>query len=239
MGRFNYSGVAITGGTGRLNSSLGGTVLLKNGVVRNYVTPTNPQSEPQSIVRNAFQFLTGEWKNLTNSQRKEWKDARLLPYWAIQDPFTGTSRPPSSGKSLFILSNFNLLQSTDNLKNPSVVISEPVNDQPTDALGVTSVVVDESGNTFIVTYTGTQSSEVLTAKMTPPVSPGNMVMTSVKSKLRSSIIASGASPVTVTKPDHITFSGATGQKVFWVIEAINLASGKKRIIGTGNSIIVA
>jgi len=236
MGRFNYSGVAITGGTGRLNSSLGGSVLLKNGVVRNYITPTNPQSELQQLIRAAFAYLTQKWKVQTEADRALWETARHDPYWSVQDPFTGTSRPVSSGKSLFILANFNLLASTDSLGTPSVVTSGPSINEPIDTFDITSVVADASSNTLIATYTQTGANEVLTARVTPAISPGNMRLTSVKSQLRG-FTTLGASPATISKTDDYT--GQVGEKVFYVIEAINLDSGKKRLVSSGNTLVVA
>lgn len=242
MARFSYSGVAITGGTGRLNSGFGGSVLLKNGVVRNYVTPVNPQTDDQQVTRTAFAYLTTAWKGLTPTQQAAWVAAWGSGDWTVQDPFTGTTRPYGSAKSLFIALNMNFLISGNALNTPSYEFATPPATSDLPALGVTSVAMDASAGTVAIAYSGTLGDSVLVIRMTPPLSPGNQRLTSVKTKLRSLPATSSATPLAegaayVAKFGAITTSADLA--VFYVIEQIDTTNGKRGLVGTGRVVIVA
>lgn len=242
MARFSYSGVAITGGTGRLNSGFGGSVLLKNGVVRNYVTPVNPQTADQQTTRTAFAFLTTAWKGLSSTNQAAWIAAWQSGDWTVQDPFTGTTRPYGSAKSLFIALNMNFLIAGNGLDTPSVEFQAPPATSDLPALGIASVAIDASSGTVAVDYSGTLGDSVLVIRMTPPLSAGNQRLTSVKVKLRSLPSTSGATPLAegtayVAKFGAIT--GSAGLAVFYVIEQIDTTNGKRGLVGTGRVVIVA
>lgn len=237
MARFNYSGVAITAGTGRLNSSLGGTVLLKNGVVRNYVTPVNPQTADQSEVRGAFSFLTSAWKGLTESQRQTWEEARLTDAWQKQDPFTGTSRPYSSGKSLFISSNLNCLIANNELDTPSIYNqTAPVPESLVNP-GFTSIVADASAGTVVFTYPNVMSGDgAISVRFSPPVSAGNQRLTSVKSKLRTMASSNAASPLAYGTEYVAKFGAITakeGMKIGYTISVIGATKGNTLFVASG------
>lgn len=235
----NKFGTDITSRSGSMNTSLGGMVYLKNGVQRVRVIPVNPNTSSQQETRTAFTFFNKEWAALTNTQREAWVTAKADKYWFVPDGFYGGTRAANSGKALFIAVNYNLNQTAGTLAAPTIVTSNPPAQEPIDELAVSSVVVDESANTFVLTYTGTTGNDEIFVRMTPALSPGNMRLTSVQSKLRFSPAAAGASPATITKPDGISFSGQTGQKVFYVVEAIGTVSGKKRVIASGNVLVTA
>jgi len=238
MARVIYGGVGLQGLSGSINKQAGGHTFTKNNVVRRRVVPTNPQTAQQSLVRTAFAFLTTAWSGLTEVQRNAWEDARNDSYWLIPDPLTGVGRKANSGKSLFILVNFNLLQVADQLNDPAVVTTSPSSSEPNDSFLISAVVADDSSNTLTVTYTQAGSEEVLLVKSTPPVSPGTMRLTSVKSDLRDSSAILGASPATVAGKAGI-YTGQTGQKVFYQIWAIHTTTGKKRLVSSDATTIVA
>lgn len=225
--------------SGSIGKNHGGTTYLKNSVVRERVIPVNPQTSGQLETRSAFTFFNKEWSGLTNTQREAWVTAKADPYWYVPDGFFGGTRAANSGKALFIAINYNLNQANGTLSAPTIATTDPPTVEPIDDLAVTSVVADESANTLVLTYTGTTGNEEIFVRMTPALSPGNMRLTSVQSKLRFSPAGAGASPATITKPDGISFSGQTGQKVFYVVEAIGTVSGKKRVIASGDTIVVA
>lgn len=222
--------------TGSLNKQLGGVTYSKRGVKRMRVIPNNPRTTLQTQTRQAFSFLTTEWANLTDVQRQAWETARLDPYYFVPNDFYGGTKAATSGKSLFIQINFNLLQKDDMLGSPYVVTTDPAGVEPLDSFTVISVVADASADTLVLTYSQTGTNEKLVVRTTPPVSPGTMRLKSVESKLRDSLVLS-ASPATTSKP--ASYTGLTGQKVFYVIEAIGDVSGKKRIIASGSTTIVA
>jgi hypothetical protein len=56
----------------------GGTVYSKNGscsYTRNKVSPVNPQSTQQTVVRNRLTGYTQGWRGLTDAQRLQWNNA--------------------------------------------------------------------------------------------------------------------------------------------------------------------
>lgn len=237
MAKVIYGGVGLQGLSGSINKQAGGHTFTKNNVVRRRVVPTNPQTASQSLVRNAFSFLTASWAGLTQEQKQAWEDARNNAYYYIPDPLTGVTRKANSAKSLFIQVNFNLLQSTDDLGAPSVVTTNPSGPEPEDVISVDSVAADASANTLTVTYTQTGANEAIQVKSTPPVSAGTLRLTAVKSQLRDAFGVAGASPASIDKVG--TYTGQTGQKVFYQIWGINLVSGKKRLILSDYTTIVA
>jgi hypothetical protein len=226
--------------SGSIGKQHGGTTFSKNHIVRERIIPVNPRSTLQSTTRAIFTFLTGAWASLTEAQRLAWESAKALPYYFVPDGFFGGTKAANSGKDLFVQVNYNLNQVANTLSAPTIVTTDPAPNEPSDTIGVTSLVFDDSANTAVLTYTGgALSNEELVVQMTPPVSAGTMRLTSVASFLRDSPSFSSASPATVTKPAGVSFTGATGQKVFWVVQAINSTSGKKRIIASGNTVVTA
>lgn len=238
MAKVLYGGVGLQGLSGSINKQAGGHTFTKNNVVRRRVVPTNPQTASQSLVRNAFAYLTAGWSALTETQRQQWEDARNNPYWAIPDPLTGVGRKANSAKALFILVNFNLLQSNNELATPAVVTTTPSVDEPSDAISVESVVADASSNSLTVTYTQAGSDEQILVRSTPGVSQGVMRLTSVKSDLRDASEMLSASPAAVVGKAG-DYTGQEGKKVFYQVWGIHTTTGKKRLIVSDSTTIVA
>lgn len=241
MGRFKFGGL-VTGGSGRFTSDLGGMVLLRNGVFRNYVTPTNPQTSYQGESRSVFAFLTEQWKGLGQSAQNAWLAAWQSGQWVRQDPLTGVSRPYGSAKSLFISANFNALIASNSLSTPSVSFNVPAPKEAPSVIGITSVAIDASAGTVAVSYSGSLGDETLVINLTPPVSPGNNRLTSVKSKFRLVLASSATTPVAagtayVTRFGAIT--GSTGQKVGYSVELISQNTGQRSFVASGFAEIVA
>lgn len=243
MARALYSGVGIAGMSGSINKNAGGTTFGKNGVVRRRVVPVNPQTADQQTLRAAFLYLTSAWSGvLSDSDRLAWETARTgNVYWLKLDPLTGVSRPFASAKDLFIAMNINGLYAQDSINAPSVQYTTPGTSAGTDVVSITSVVADDSSNTLVVTYTGGPPTlEAYMFKATPPVSPGTARSASIKSKLRNVALLT-ASPDTVA--DYQTkfgpLTGQTGNKIFYEIYGIDLATGKQRLISAGSTVIVA
>lgn len=242
MARALYSGVGIAGMSGSINKNAGGTTFSKNGVVRRRVVPVNPQSADQSEIRSAFEFLTKAWSlSLNDSQRLSWETARTgNVYYYKQDPLTGTSRPYASAKDLFIAMNFNWLITDESLAAPYVSFNVPGNSAGQDAFGITSVVADDSSNTLVITYTGTQTNEKLFLRATPPVSVGNQRVTSIISKMRLiEVISSSPDTMTGYQAKFGALTGLAGMKIFYEIVAVDLATGVTRTISSSSTVIVA
>lgn len=243
MARVLYGGVGLQGLSGSINKQAGGHTFTKNNVVRRRVVPANPQTALQQEYRGAFAYLTGAWSNtLTDPQREAWETARNSnEYYLKQDPLTGVSRKYGSAKDLFIAMNLNFLIADGAVAAPVVTYTTPGSPGALDVLAITSFALDASAGTAILTYTGTQSNETMVMKATPPVSAGTMRATSVRSKFRV-VGVPGNSPAALGTQYTALFgpiTGATGQKVFWTVEAVELTTGKSRLVNAGVSVIVA
>lgn len=239
----NGFGTDITRRTGSMNKGLLGMTYLKNGGQRVRVIPVNPQTASQQVVRAAFSFLTTAWtQTLSEAERTAWVSAwQSNPYFQTQDTFYGVSRKFGSAKDLFIAMNFNLALAAGNLAGVTVQLLTPGASVGVDTIGITSMVLDASAGTVIFTFTGAFAFENAVIKMTPPLSPGNMQPTSVKSKFRVVDAGGLASPESFGGLYTGMFgaiTGQAGQKVFWTIEGVDIATGKSRLIGSGNSVIV-
>lgn len=241
MGRFKFGGL-VSGGTGRFVSDLGGMVLLKNGVFRNYVTPANPQTGHQGESRAAFAVLTEAWKGLSQTDQNAWIAAWQSGDWLRQDPLTGTSRSYGSAKSLFISLNFNYLIASSQVAAPYVEFTTPPVKATLSPIGITSVAIDASAGTVAVSYTGTLLSESLVFNMTAPVSAGNNRLTSVKSRLKQITASQSATPLALGT-DYVarvgSISGATGLKVGYTVEIISETNGQRGFVASGFVTIVA
>lgn len=93
-------GMMMVDGRGKL----GGQVASKNragAYVRTKVTPSNPQTASQSVVRSILAVLSKNWSGkLTEAQRAAWVEASASGEWNKSDVF-GDSRKPS-GFNLFV-----------------------------------------------------------------------------------------------------------------------------------------
>ena len=89
-------GMMMTDARGKL----GGQVFSKNkggAYVRTKVTPTNPQTTAQSLVRALFGVISQGWSALTNAQRTAWRGA--IDSWKTTDVFGDLLAP--TGKELY------------------------------------------------------------------------------------------------------------------------------------------
>lgn len=165
-------GSLVVAGSGKI----GGHVAAKNrggAYLRTKVTPLNPNTAAQAGARSLLASLSTAWAGLTDAQRKSWNDA--VASFATTDIF-GDLRNPS-GINLFVKLNANLSNSGQTLiDNAPEKIEVPF-------LGVSSVVMDLSGQTVLVTASNPNADTVITkVSATAPMSQG---VSFVKSQLRS------------------------------------------------------
>lgn len=105
-------GMMMTDGRGKL----GGQVASKNrsgAYVRTKVTPVNPNTSYQSVVRQRLASLSREWGNLTEPQRLAWNESANSGQWNKNDIFGDARRP--TGKNLFTSINLVSLETTNTL----------------------------------------------------------------------------------------------------------------------------
>lgn len=230
--------------SGSLNKTNGGHTFGKNGVIRRRVIPTNPNTPSQSETRAFFSVLTAAWSGtLTAAERSAWEAARSSGNYQKTDSVMGVQRPYKSGKDLFLGMNYNIAQANGTLDAPAVAISTPGVIAALDNIGDVAVAIDASAQTVALTFTGSWATEAGVFSATAPVSPGNMKKTSVASKFRVIDAPIDGSSPTALGPQYVAvhgaLTGATGLKVFWKLEGVELGTGKKRLIASGDVIVMA
>lgn len=139
--------VRLGGGVHDIRGSIGGTVFSKNrsgNYIRARVTPVNPQSQRQNVMRAVTQDLSQRWSNvLTQAQRDEWEVYAAaivrLNKLGAQIKLTGFNH--------FMRSNSIRLQSADNTigDGPAALTLPPAD--PTFAC-----TVDEAAQQISVAY---------------------------------------------------------------------------------------
>lgn len=139
---------------------LGGHVFTKarNGAtIRTKVTPTNPQTSFQALVRNRLASLSSGWSSLSESDRASWNSGTAL--FPKTNIFGDTYLP--SGKNLYIGLNSNLLNAGS---SPLPVCPAPIEfpeffvDSIALHTGVLGLAIDVEGgalDNFVVMYEAT------------------------------------------------------------------------------------
>lgn len=114
-------GMMMTDARGKL----GGQVFSKNrsgAYVRTKVTPSNPRSARQSLVRQSLGAISASWSGLSNAQINTWTNA--VSAWVGTNIFGDNVAP--SGKTLFVKLNLNLA----NVGLPPITSAPPKLDMP-------------------------------------------------------------------------------------------------------------
>jgi len=223
-------GMIVVEGRGKL----GGHVASRNksgSYFRTKVTPTNPRTSFQTAVRNLFALLSQEWRTLTAAQITAWN--------AAVANFLGTNiwgdSETKSGKTLFQKLNGNL-----DVLGAAHLASPPI---PEGAVGpnTLSFVADNSANSLTVTYDVDPTADYeYVLEATPALSPG---VSFVESEFRVIEIldAADVSPYVASASYIAKFGaiGATGQKMFIRIRAINTGTGESTTHIKASALIVA
>lgn len=209
-------GALVVDGRGKV----GGHVLAKNrngAYIRTKVTPGNPQTVAQGIVRNNFAANAQGWRGLTAAQRQAWISA--------VSNFIGTNifgdSKTLSGFQLYVRINNNL-----RFISESVLTAPPL---PTavNAFLTFSVVVAEGADTIVFTFTDPiDAGDKVIISATAPQSAGKYF---VKSEYRKIAIEDNLFVTTNdVKIDYQAVFGAQpaeGTKVFFKMQVINKATG--------------
>lgn len=163
-------GLFVVDGRGKV----GGHVLTKNksgAIVRTKVTPSNPRTQAQQLVRAIMATVSQAWSALTQQQIASWNEQ--APEWAGTNVFGDNVEP--SGKTLHQSLNVNLLNT-----GQSVLTVPPVKVATPDDI-LQSATLDLTAETLTLTGTDTTAGKVIVVEATPPVSNGR---TNVKNLYR-------------------------------------------------------
>jgi len=228
--------VMFGGGVAEIRGSIAGTVFSRNrggAYTRNRVTPLNPASSNQQLVRSAITDLSTQWSTvLSQGQRDAWT--------SFSQAFPTTNVFGASivltGLQMFVRQNTPLAYIGETL-----LLSAPVN-LDVDALTDFSAAVDDSANTMVLTFAPTPvpADHVLQISSTPAVSPG---IGYFKNKLRqiTALPAATATGEDVAAEWTVLFGAqpAVGQKVAFQARLLSLITGTPSTPLQFDAIVVA
>lgn len=220
----------LAGISGKLN----GSVFAKNrsgSYIRTKVTPVNPQSIAQGLVRAALTTFSKAWGSLTEAQRLAWNSA--VSNFASTDIFGDIKNP--SGINLFNKLNLNL-----NSIGVAMISNVPNKDQVgyMDAL---TIAADESASTLGLTFTaqGASAGQTVVVEATPPLSAGKNF---AKSEFRQigTFAGDGTSPQAFGTQYIAKFGTMPdGKKIFVRCKFISNTTGVSGQTTSASTIVVA
>jgi len=213
MAKIKYSAL-VSDMRGKLN----GSVMSKNrsgSYVRNKVTPSNPQTSAQMLIRGIFSEITKGWSNLTDSQRQSWENS--VEAFQGTNIFGDSVKP--SGKTLFQKLNQNLM-----ITGQASVTTCPAPAELPYA-GLASVTYDVSEVSITAVTTGKTTGSKVIFFATAPLSQGTKF---VKNKLRKIVVKDGGNGI---EPDVYTEyvakfgTPALNDNIYFGVRVVN-ASGQ-------------
>lgn len=217
-----------------MRNKLNGSVFSKNrngNYLRNKVTPVNPASAAQTVVRNRLSAVSTAWRDLGATVIAAWNSA--VDNFLRTDIFGDVKRP--SGKNLYARLNLNL----DRIG--AAHISNPPNPVAIAGIAGFSVVSDVSSSTVTLAWTSGNVPAGFTrvVEATPQLSAGKSF---VKSEFRQIGTEAAA---TATGDNQFTnytsrFGGlVAGKKIFVRVTDIAIATGQPGIPVEASCIITA
>lgn len=223
-------GSLVVDGRGKI----GGHVASKNrggAYMRTKVTPTNPQTQAQALVRNRLANFSSAWRTLTQSVRNAWNVA--VSDFQKTNVFGDIKSP--SGLNLYVKLNANLEQ-----VGVAALTSPPL---PADIGDITNVTADPDStlNTFDVSFLPdpVPANTAFVLEVTRQLSPG---INFVKNEYRFLMFfdAATASPVDIHLQYTAKFGALVeGQKIGVKLTPVNKTTGQKGIGLSKNVIVIA
>jgi len=154
-------GALMVDGRGKI----GGQVASKNrsgAYMKNKVTPINPRSQAQILVRSYLAAASSAWGSLDQSLRSAFDSA--VNDWTSTNIFGDSVKP--TGKNLFSALGINLLSISEAM--PTSVPAKVA----IPAMGLESATIDISLGTFAITANNEPADFYFVTSATPTLSPG-------------------------------------------------------------------
>ena len=210
-------GALVTDGRGKI----GGHVASKNragAYLRTKVTPVNPQTTYQSIVRSVFTTLSQGWRSLTSAQILAWNSA--VSNFSTTDIFGDLKNP--TGKNLYQKLNTNLVGAGQS------VISTPPLPVGAGAGATPTLTATASGGVISIAFSPSPvpTGTAFKIEMTPPMSASKSF---VKNDFRvvHYLAAAATSPYVGTSVYAARFgSFSAGQRIWVKITPVNIVTGE-------------
>jgi hypothetical protein len=224
-------GSIIVAGSGKI----GGHVASRNrsgAYLRTKITPVNPQSQYQTLVRNRLSTLATAWGALTVAQRTAWNGA--VGTFKGTNVFGDVVNP--SGFNLFVKLNNNLAKiGVAQINTPPAPVSLPA--------FTTGVLTPANGAQtmgFAYTVTPVPAGVSIRVSATEAIAPGK---TFVKNKFRfiQLIAAAAASPAALGAAyiARLGAIGAAGKNIWIKTEYISLTTGQAGVPQIFSAVIAA
>ena len=217
-----------------MRNKLNGSVFSRNrggAYLRNKVTPLNPQSLAQVLVRSTFTSFAQSWRTLTEDQRTAWRNA--VSNWSTTDVFGDIINP--SGSNLYSRLNINITNA-----GGSAILLPPA---PIGATALTSLAVSAAagagtvGITFAPGTVPAGHAAVLdaTANLSPGIANANSQFRQI-----DVLAAAEASPYAAGTSYVAKFGGlSAGQRVFVRMRFVNTTTGERSQALVGTTIVAA
>lgn len=207
-----------------MRGKLNGSVFSKNksgNYLRTKITPVNPQTTAQQIVRGRLGTQSQSWRGLTEEQRQGWIDyAAATPY---TDIFGDTKI--LSGQMMFNKTNLNIT------KCGGTAIANAPTPVGTPTLGITSLTATANSTpassvlTAVITASGTLTNWVFVAVATPPVSAGKMYVKNLYRQISYAALTAGSKALIT--PYNVVFGNLIAtSKVFVRLQPVNTVTGQ-------------
>lgn len=226
--------IKLSGIVSEMRGKLNGSVFSKNrggAYMRTKVTPVNPQSLAQGLVRSTLTNLSQAWRGLTDAQRASWNGA--VSGFTGTDIFGDVKTP--SGINLYNKLNLNLASIG------VAPISAPPSAVSVGYVSDLDLAADASANTIAATFTaiGGTVGQTVVVEATAGVSAGKNF---VKSEFRKigTFAGNATSPQAIGAMYVARFGAMTaGKKVFVRLKFIDNATGVAGQYTSASTIVVA
>lgn len=206
-----------------MRGKLAGSVFSKNrsgAYMRTKVTPVNPQSAGQSVIRSRLTGLTQNWRSLTADQRSQWSDA--APNFPRTNQFG--DQVILTGQQLYIGLNANLINVG------TTAITTPPSPGTTYSITSATLAMAKGAGTATVAFgpSPVPAGNAVIVEATPAMSPGKTFAKNLFRQI-SIVAAAGTTPINIAAAYTTKFGGipAAGQKVFVRLTPVNTVSGQK------------
>jgi len=223
-------GALVVAGRGKI----GGHVGSRNSAgdyLRTKVTPVNPNTSAQALVRNRLAVISQAWRGLTEDQRTSFNAA--VSDFAKTDIFGDLKNP----------TGFNLYQRLNN--NLSVVGATAITVAPrpeavlTTVIGALAIDVGVGDAMTLATSGAVPAGTSMEIWGTPGLSPGKSFVKS-EYRLLAVVAALGTSPFNLQSVITAKFGvPAVGSKVFAQIKFVNTTTGQASTTQSTSTIVVS
>lgn len=202
-----------------MRNKLNGTVFSRNSsgaYVRTKVTPVNPQTPDQTIVRQRLGALSAQWRGLTDAERASWTAA--AQNFPRTDQFGNTVI--LAGSALYVSMNTNLLTVAS-----ATIATAPAPAEIPEFI-IFGVVADASVPTLTITYSlSVPSGFNVVVQATPQVSAGKSFVKNLYRQIQ--VDSSGAGTSAIIANYTAKFGAlAAGQRIGLRVFLVNEVTGQ-------------